>query len=691
MARDSHRLRAHMLAILSILSLLSLATAISILTTNDSGSSPTFTSASLSEGGSQVGLSQPDNSLPSPPTDANGNPLPPEGLPTSWNTDPQSATLPPGSNPTNEFGCNGSDTFTTSRDGDPYPVCPGPMPTSGGNCTWWVWQSWHRLGLNLPGWGNAALWANAAEGAGFQVGTVPRVNAIAVFPVGDGVWAFSSAGHVAFVTQVYSDHDTFDVTYQNYGDPTTEHFGYHYRVSLIQQARYQNGQLRFIYFPDSNGGPKPPPTPPPPTAPPSPPPAPPQATPSPTASPGSGSPGASTSPDLYTGNFAGDDRREVLRYNRATGAIDLLALSADGSSIHVVPLSDHLTPAGGWGSAWEVSIGDLTGEGRDTLLLFDRVHAIGRFIRLNPDLSVGSDVEHTGWSSSWELVIGRFGNAHDDLLIYDRHLDQDHGQWTSTPGEGNNGSGSSNPGPADWQHLHRTATLRLVDYNLNFSIHQEVEFDHWHNTWEIQPGHFGSEQNGLLLFDHQAGEARIMIFTTQMQIAQTYSASHWNTRWEPFIDDFTGTGQDSLLLYDRSSGTVRLLAFTPTLQLARTAMYTGWAPGWDVYTGHWGGAAQNAAELFLYDPKQGRAAFVSFGPHLEIANQKMYEGWHHTWTVFVGQFLTSCNAVANAPCLSTILLADTQAGKAKVVQFHFADGTSNQDVQYSETAIAWPG
>lgn len=136
-----------------------------------------------------------------------------------------------------------------SPDGNPFPICPGPYPI-GGNCTWWAWEQWHLLGYNLPlNWGNAADWIVDAERAGLLVGTVPRVGAIAVFPRGDGIWAYGPEGHVAFVTGVSADGRTFDVTYQNYGSPVPMYVGRGYNVSVINEARFQNGELRFIYFP----------------------------------------------------------------------------------------------------------------------------------------------------------------------------------------------------------------------------------------------------------------------------------------------------------------------------------------------------------------------------------------------------------------------------------------------------------
>ncbi len=136
-----------------------------------------------------------------------------------------------------------------SNDGNPYPLCPGPLPT-GGNCTWWAWEQWHLLGYNIPyNFGNAADWIASAERFGLSVGQTPRVGALAVFPIGDHYWAYSSAGHLSFVTWVSPDGSTFNVTYESYGDVTPMHIGINYNVSLINQPRFQNGKLRFIYFP----------------------------------------------------------------------------------------------------------------------------------------------------------------------------------------------------------------------------------------------------------------------------------------------------------------------------------------------------------------------------------------------------------------------------------------------------------
>ncbi|HEY7417064.1 MAG TPA: CHAP domain-containing protein, partial [Ktedonobacteraceae bacterium] len=291
-----------------------------------------------------------------------------------------------------------------SGDGNPFALCPGPYP-GGGNCVWWAWEQWHLLGYDLPlNWGNAADWIVDAERAGFPVGTIPRIGSIAVFPRADGVWAFGPEGHVAFVTNVSSDGNTFNVTYQNYGDPHPMYVGIGYNVSVINQSNFQNGELRFIYFPrdldpqllsrlpgignvDLSAIM--------------------QANAQAATSSGFGdmsSASTTTSSRLALGlsststdeefnaDFAGTGLSDLLLYNRQQGSLDILSMyspplppqarhyltfdemqpNAD-PSLNVVSLGDSITPVGGWGPSLDVHVGNFSGGNASEILLYDRV------------------------------------------------------------------------------------------------------------------------------------------------------------------------------------------------------------------------------------------------------------------------------------------------------------------------------
>src|SRR5579885_2283940 len=76
-----------------------------------------------------------DSGLPPPPTDASGHLLPPTGTTVPqpqglFSSDARTtAEAPAATTPLN--GCTKE---THSSDGNPYPLCPGPMPQYGGNC-----------------------------------------------------------------------------------------------------------------------------------------------------------------------------------------------------------------------------------------------------------------------------------------------------------------------------------------------------------------------------------------------------------------------------------------------------------------------------------------------------------------------------------------------------------------------------
>ncbi len=366
----------------------------------------------------------------------------------------------------------GCQQFTYSSDGNPFPLCPGPLPT-GGNCVWWGWEQWHLLGYNLPlNWGNAAEWIVDAERFGLPVGTLPRVGSLAVFPVADGIWAFGTAGHVAFVTSVASDGETFDVTYQNYGDPTPMYVGHNYNVPVINESRYQQGQLRFIYFPKTidphlfarlpgingnymtgitsanvalnTGG-------------------------------GNGSlsnsrvalglPAGSYDQE-FSADFTGGGLTDLLLYNRQAGRLDVLALSypyqayspqvirhylSPGASLTQAPyrmsLHDAQTGVNGWGSNLEVHLGDFTGGGQTEILLYDRVTGEIQLLSLTPQFTIARHETFQGWGPGWELYIGRFTGDRSEVLMYKRFAIPAPAPVTPTPAPGNQGNPAPTPVP----------------------------------------------------------------------------------------------------------------------------------------------------------------------------------------------------------------------------------------------------
>ncbi len=345
-----------------------------------------------------------------------------------------------------------------SPDGNPFGLCPGPYPTSGGNCVWWAWEQWHLLGYDLPlNWGNAADWAVDAERSGLPLGTTPRVGSIAVFPRADGVWAYGPPGHVAFVTAVSSDGMTFNVTYQNYGDTTPMYVGTGYNVNVINEARYQNGEMRFIYFPKLMD---------------------PQlflrlpgiGTNSPLGvfsannqftSAASGTNNitlglqSASSEDEFNADFTGSGHSDLLLYNRQKGQLNVLTLSNGQQSIpyasrattkstnntnatnqQMVSLADSTTASDKWGSSLDVHVGDFDGSGHAQILLYDRIAGTIQILSLTPQLTIKKHVVLSNWGPGWEVYVGRFDGKRSGLFMYKRYAVPDpFAVSTSTPTE----------------------------------------------------------------------------------------------------------------------------------------------------------------------------------------------------------------------------------------------------------------
>ena len=66
----------------------------------------------------------------------------------------------------------------------------------GGQCTAFAWgRAKEKVGISLPFRGHAVTWWNGAANAGFQRGSSPRANSLAI-------WSYGTYGHVAYVERV---------------------------------------------------------------------------------------------------------------------------------------------------------------------------------------------------------------------------------------------------------------------------------------------------------------------------------------------------------------------------------------------------------------------------------------------------------------------------------------------------------
>lgn len=85
-------------------------------------------------------------------------------------------------------------------------------PDGNANCTAYVWQrTYDKLGISLPGWGNAQNWYNNAKSQGYQVSDTPKADYIVVYGKTKNYIKDKqgSPGHVAYVESVSGNKMTF--------------------------------------------------------------------------------------------------------------------------------------------------------------------------------------------------------------------------------------------------------------------------------------------------------------------------------------------------------------------------------------------------------------------------------------------------------------------------------------------------
>ena len=581
--------------------------------------------------------------------------------------------------------------FSFSPDGNPFPLCPGPFPV-GGNCVWWGWEMWHLLGYNLPNnWGNAADWIVDAERFGLPLGTTPRVGSLAVFPVADGAWALGTAGHVAFVTAVSADGRTFNVTYQNFGDPTPMFVGTNYPVSVINEPRYQNGNLRFIYFPrlidprlfarlpgignndlagianansqvgnlGGGGG-------------------------FGTSIPGT--PGSSTavgnqialglapssSAQEFNADFAGIGFSDLLLYNRVQGTLKVLSLTdellrlqkahvprfvineilanqSNTSPPQLVSLSDKTTPANGWGSSLEIHIGDFTGLGRSEILLYDRVTGKLQLISLTPQLTIEKHVILPGYGPGWELYVGTLDGHHSSVYMYNRLVNAvpiKSSTPASNPTETATVSTGSTPSPSGGFTPTPTPTTAPKPSPTPSPTPDPTPRPS--PTPDPTPRPTPDPTPCLTPTPELKGIATPLPkpCVTPTVTPEPKVSSGQSMVLQTLLNPGAGPNQgilDNDLSSVLSSSTPRVLAsnvivldFDQNFQVLHFQQYTLMDNNWEVYTGGFVNSSQDG--LLLYDRVLREVRLLGFDSHLHITHNQPIHNVDGNWEVFSGDF-----------------------------------------------------
>ncbi len=592
-----------------------------------------------------------------------------------------------------------------SSDGNPFPICPGPFPTTGGNCTWWAWEQWHLLGYDLPlNWGNAADWVVDAERSGLLLGMTPRLGAIAVFPRADGIWAYGPPGHVAFVTNVSTDSSTFDVTYQNYGDPTPMYVGRGYNVSYINQSRFQNGGMRFIYFPreiDTQRFAKLP-----------------------------GSNGASplmvrqansdlavtthvsgdrvalglqpvSSDQEFNADFTGEGISDLLLYNRQQGSLKVLKVQpsaqmhpkttatlqrshlissevgADQQSTQLaspspqmVNLGDSVTPVNSWGAALDIHIGNFAGTGQSDILLYNRTTGVIQLLSLGKDLKIKRHVTLPGWGTDWELYVGRFDNQRSGIFMYKRFAaipvtvaatptpttprETSHtASLTPTKTAKKNPTPKPSPSP--------TATKTATPSPSPSPTATKTPTPSPTAIKTATPGPTVTptvEPTATPIHRVPPQPITTVTPTKTIDTLSDIALPQTTTNTPAGKNDLSGV---QLVDWERTgrSANILVLDFNKDFSVHVQQQYTLWHANWEVYVGRFANA--NRDGIFLYDRSVGEGRIMDFDATMKVADYQELHNLDGNWEIYSGDFVGMGRA--------QLLLYDPSAGNAQLLTF----------------------
>ena len=575
-----------------------------------------------------------------------------------------------------------------SPDGNPFPLCPGPFPT-GGNCVWWAWEQWHLLGYDLPpNWGNAAEWIVDAERFGLPVGTTPRPGSIAVFPRADGVWAFGPAGHVAFVTWVSPDSTTFNVTYQNYGDATPMFTGTGYNVSVINQARFQNGELRFIYFPRLLD--------------------PARFSQLPGINGNSLAQAAQVNTQVaqanslvnsritlglppgsidqgFSADFTGTGFTDLLLYNRQQGSLDIVTFSdkfrkgsqnithhnVDNlSGINTlnsqrISLSDATTPINGWGSSLDIHIGDFAGSGRSEILLNDRVTGTLQLISLTPQLKIQKHVTLPGWGPDWELYVGQFDGQHSSVFMYNPFAFPNP---ITTPAPMPSPTVGNQPGPTTGQtptpsptpspSPSPTPTPSPTPSPSPSPTPTPTPTPSPTSTPTPTPSPTPSPSPSPTPTPSPSPTP------SSSQTQGKTTSVNWDIGRSTITtipkpgEDLSGSALEDWETQGRMPNVI-VFSFNKNFSMNHQQQYTLWHDAWEVYVGRFANPNQDA--IFLYDRIPGEARILDFNRQMVVSQYHEIHNLPGNWEVHSGNF--------NGSARAQVLLYDPGTGDAQFLGF----------------------
>ena len=218
--------------------------------------------------------------------------------------------------------------------------------------------------------------------------------------------------------------------------------------------------------------------------------------------------------------------------------------------------------------------------------------------------------------------------------------------------------------------------ILLVSFTSDLHIQQQQAYTLLHDSWEVYIGRFvNAQQDGLLLYDRTAGQARLLDFNSALLVKHYQSLFLPPGNWDIHSGDFAGSGRAQVLLYDPGTGDLQFLVFAPDFSLVNQVDDAGLNTGQVLYVGHFG---LPALSVMLYDAAAGQSTFLAFDASLHIAHQVSVPAWDRHWQILIGAFLdrAACQATSQCATVDDMLVLNRQSGQ--LLQYRFTFGNQYQ-------------
>lgn len=246
-----------------------------------------------------------------------------------------------------------------------------------------------------------------------------------------------------------------------------------------------------------------------------------------------------------------------------------------------------------------------------------------------------------------------------------------------------NGNGepvdSGGKSPASWSAAGLTADIMLISLDKDFTVKTTQEYSLWHNSWEVYVGRFvNANRDGLFLYDRLSGEARLVEYSSKLEVSQFQFLHNLGNNWEVHTGDFSGQGQAQILLYDPTSGDAQMLVLDSKLKVVNQPSFSGWSAGAVLYVGHFG---LPTLSVMLYNPQQSQSMFIAFDTTLGIVHQATVQSWGPNMQILIGSFLDHALCLQQHTCANgdDILVLNRQSGQVQQYIFSFGNQFSVYD------------